>query len=949
MRENLRRSGIDIIGDVPWGTHICQFYETKDDLTDILVPYFKVGLENNEFCLWVTSQPLEVEDAKEILRKAVPDLDYYLGKGQIEIIPYTCLHVTGSICDSEKVINYWVGKLNHALENGYEGLRLNGNTSWLEKRDWGFFVDYMGEMDDIIGDYRIIALGSYFIDNYGAAEIIEVVSNHQFSLTKREGKWEKIDNFGRKKAEEEAFRAAKDWEHTFDVVPDLIDIIDDKYRVVRANKAMATRLRVTPEECVGLTCYRVVHGTDVPPSFCPHRQLLKDELEHTKEVHEDGLGGNFVVSVSPLHHSEGKLVGCIHVARDINERKEAEEALKKANDSLEEKVKERTTELEKAYNSLKESEEGLAEAQKMAHIGNWEWVIATDKAYWSDELYRIYGRNPQESAPSYSEYLDYAHPDDRDYLSNAFKEAAVSGKPYNIDHRIILANGEERTVHIQSKVISDDTGNPFRVQGIVQDITERRSDEEKIQNLANIVESSNDAIITKSLDGIITSWNKGAEQVYGYSAKEIIGKPISIIEPCSIKREIEKLGEMIKQGNKIQNYETSRLRKDGTIINVSMTLSPVFDASGKLVAISAIARDITERKRAEEALRESEARLRRFYESGIFGVLYYNPDGFITDANDKFLEIVGYTREDLKAGRIRWDKMTPPEYRYLDEHAIAELKATGVSSQFEKEYTRKDGSRIPVIVGIATFDPVRNEGIAFVLDITERKKAEKALEKAEDARKKEIHHRIKNNLQVISSLLDLQAEKFSDEKVIEAFRESQNRVISMALIHEELYEGEGTDTLNFSEYIKKLADNLFKTYRLCGKNIHLYMDMEENTFINMDTAVPLGIIVNELVSNSLKHAFSGRDRGEIRIKLRRDENGEFISREESKSEVSKSTSFILIVSDNGTGIPEDLNIEDFDSLGLQLVSSLIDQLDGELELKRNNGTEFIMKYKVTEK
>ena len=419
MRENLRRSGIDIIGDVPWGTHICQFYETKDDLADILVPYFKVGLENNEFCLWVTSQPLEVEDAKETLRKAVPDLDYYLGKGQIEIIPYTCLHVTGSICDSEKVINYWIEKLNHALESGYEGLRLNGNTSWLEKKDWGYFVDYMGEMDDIIGDYRIIALGSYFIDNYGAAEIIEVVSNHQFSLTKREGKWEKIDNFGRKKAEEEASRAAKDWEHTFDVVPDLIAIIDDKYRVVRANKAMATRLGVTPEECVGLTCYRVVHGTDVPPSFCPHRQLLKDELEHTKEVHENGLGGDFVVSVSPLHDSEGKLVGCIHVARDINERKKAEEALKKAHDSLEEKVKERTAELEKAYNSLKESEEGLAEAQKMAHIGNWEWVIATDKAYWSDELYRIYGRNPQESAPSYNEYLDYVHPDDRDYVDNA--------------------------------------------------------------------------------------------------------------------------------------------------------------------------------------------------------------------------------------------------------------------------------------------------------------------------------------------------------------------------------------------------------------------------------------------------------------------------------------------------------------------------------------------------
>ena len=185
MREDLRESGIDIIGYVPWGTHICQFNDTKEDLADLLVPYFKVGLENNEFCLWVTSQPLEVEDAKEALRRAVPDLDSYLDKRQIEIIPYTCLHVTGSIYDSERVINYWIEKLNHALESGYEGMRLSGNTSWLEKKYWGYFVDYMGKMDNIIGEYRMIALGSYFTDKYSTAEIIEVASNHQFSLIKK--------------------------------------------------------------------------------------------------------------------------------------------------------------------------------------------------------------------------------------------------------------------------------------------------------------------------------------------------------------------------------------------------------------------------------------------------------------------------------------------------------------------------------------------------------------------------------------------------------------------------------------------------------------------------------------------------------------------------------------------------------------------------------------------
>ena len=115
MTERLRNSGIDIIGDVPWGTHFCQFYQTKEDLMDILVPYFKAGLENNEFCVWITSQPLEVEEAKEAMRSAVPDFDFYLEKGQIEIIPYTYGYVKDGIFDSERALNGWVVKLNQSL------------------------------------------------------------------------------------------------------------------------------------------------------------------------------------------------------------------------------------------------------------------------------------------------------------------------------------------------------------------------------------------------------------------------------------------------------------------------------------------------------------------------------------------------------------------------------------------------------------------------------------------------------------------------------------------------------------------------------------------------------------------------------------------------------------------------------------------------------------------
>ncbi|AKB17960.1 PAS domain S-box protein [Methanosarcina sp. WWM596] len=393
--------------------------------------------------------------------------------------------------------------------------------------------------------------------------------------------------------------------------------------------------------------------------------------------------------------SEGKPQRISGICIDITERKKAEEALKKTHDNLEQLVEERTIELEKAYKSLKESEIGLAEAQRMAHIGNWEWDTAAGKVYWSEEMYRIFRCDSQKLAPPYNEFLNYVHPDDRDYVDSALKKA-VKGKTHSIEYRIVLANGEERAVHMQSEVTFDPNNRPIRTKGIIQ-------------------------------------------------------------------------------------------------------------------------------------------------------------------------------------------------------------------------------------------------------DITERKKAEEAMANIETARKKEIHHRIKNNLQVISSLLDLQADKFENPKVIEAFRESQNRVISMALIHEELYKGEGKDTLDFSTYIRELAENLLQTYSLSSKNICLCMDMEENIFLNMDTGVPLGIIVNELVSNSLKHAFPGKDRGKIRIKLRREKYGKH------KKEDDKTTSFILTVSDNGIGIPENLNIEHIDSLGIQLINALVDQLNGELELKRNDGTEFTMKFTVTEK
>ena len=184
---------------------------------------------------------------------------------------------------------------------------------------------------------------------------------------------------------------------------------------------------------------------------------------------------------------------------DITERKQAEEALKKAHDNLEIKVKERTTELESAYRSLKESEERLAQAQELAHIGCWERNLATNKLHCSDEKYRIFGLKPQEFELTYDQLLNYyVHPDDRNYLDNAVKEA-LKGKPYSIDYRIILANGEERIVHAKGEGVFDENNNPVRTIGTVQDITERKKAEEKLreseEKYRNIVEIANEGIL----------------------------------------------------------------------------------------------------------------------------------------------------------------------------------------------------------------------------------------------------------------------------------------------------------------------------------------------------------------------------------------------------------------------------------------------------------------------
>lgn len=253
---------------------------------------------------------------------------------------------------------------------------------------------------------------------------------------------------------------------------------------------------------------------------------------------------------------------------------------------------------------IRKREKQLALAQKITHLGSWEWDIVGDKTSWSDELYRIFGIEPAPTHSFYNDFLERVHPEDRAAVKSVVQNALKKRQPVTSHYcRIVRPDGSIRTIHCQGEVILDDAGKLVSMIGTSQDVTERRQMEEERTRLAMIVESSNDAIFSISLDDVITSWNRGAENIFGYSAGEIIGSQIFTILPAERYGERHQILQTILGGEQVQHFETIRIRKDGSQIYVSITTSPLLDADGKIIGNSVIARDVTERRKMEEIIK----------------------------------------------------------------------------------------------------------------------------------------------------------------------------------------------------------------------------------------------------------------------------------------------------------------------------------------------------------
>jgi PAS domain S-box-containing protein len=484
-------------------------------------------------------------------------------------------------------------------------------------------------------------------------------------------------------------------------------------------------------------------------------------------------------------------------------------------------------------------------------------------------------------------------------------------------------DGTTFPVEISLSPLVTDSGT--LVISIIRDTTQRRQAESKFRGL---LESAPDAIIVVDRTGRIAIVNSQTERLFRYSRHELIGEAIEILVPDRFKRlhVAHRDGYLTTPKTRPMGSATSTLtgrRRDGTEFPVEISLSPMHTEEGLLV--SAAIRDITERTKVE-------AKFRSFLEAAPDAMVIVNRKSEIVLLNSQAEKLFGYRREDLLGKPVETLVPTRLRARHASHRGefFADPRVRPMGSGLELFGLRKDGTEFPVEISLSPIDTEEGPLVsAAIRDISERKLADTKLRSSLEEKEvllKEIHHRVKNNLQIVSSMLNLQMAQIKDANALELFQESQDRVRSIALFHEKLYQSKDLARVDIAEYLKGLTSGLFATYGVNPDALALSVEAE-NIPLSVDAAISCGLIVNELVSNSLKHAFPHGRKGVVVVRL-----------QETAGNVT------LEVSDDGVGVPRHIDFRNPATLGLKLVTILTEQLRGTVELDRSAGTRFIVRF-----
>lgn len=462
---------------------------------------------------------------------------------------------------------------------------------------------------------------------------------------------------------------------------------------------------------------------------------------------------------------------------------------------------------------------------------------------------------------------------------------------------------------------------------ITKDMTDRKRLEERFRR---VVEAAPNAMVMVNSGGRIEMVNAQTERLFGYTREELIGESVEILVPEQFRHKHPQLRDMFFHNPQSRPMGAGRdlfgRRKDNTEFPVEIGLNPIETEEGIMVLSSIV--DISERKRLEQ-------RFQLVVESAPNAMVMVNRQGRIEMVNAQAEQLFGYLRSEMLGNPV---EMLVPE-RFRRQHPekrnmfFNDPKSRPMGAGRDLFGRRKDGSEFPIEIGL---NPIETGDGAMVLsaivDISDRKQKEMRIEvalKEKNFLLGEIHHRVKNNLQIIYSLLDLQASRINDPVVQDMLLDSQNRVRSMALIHQTLYQSNDFAKVEFGSFLETLVPTLMATYGINSKNIRLKVDVSP-VHLPINLAIPCGLLMNELITNALKHGFPDGATGEIVVGLSQNEQGKVM----------------LFVSDDGVGIPEELNFEQSETLGLSLITLLAHQIKGSLTIHRHHPTRFLLDFLV---
>jgi PAS domain S-box-containing protein len=755
------------------------------------------------------------------------------------------------------------------------------------------------------------------------------------------------------------------WLPVFDSIPHAALLLDASNTILAVNRMMKNLLDARGAGYQDKKCWNVFHGPSAacPAANCPCARMRQSRVIEKEEIYLEALGAYCVSSCSPLFDAEGSLEFIIHSVTELSERSKRQEEASRESELRFSRRQAALLELARGYDpdlpsALRKITEVSARALGVERASVWRFD-AQDSAILCDDLYLL-GADRHESPPDLAV---------RDFPR--FFAALAGGRQVAADDaRSDPATLELGPSYLEPLGIVSLLDAPIRRQGalvgvlcleqvgearawtsgekefaasvadqatLALEAMERRLGEESLKlgerRLRNIIAGTNAGTWEWDIQTGVALIDEKSASLLGYALEDLepdcFGAWMSFKHPDDREESTELLLRHSRGETESYSFESRMRKKDGDwawILGRGKVSD--WDEYGKPLRMFGTHIDVTERKRAEVALRESEKKYRQLFESIMDAIVLLDMDGTIIYANTAFQALLGYTIGELLT--LNDSDITPAEWRAVELGSYSkQILERGYSDTYEKEYRKKDGSSCPVEIRVFLLkdDADRPSSMwAIVRSVADRKQTEEKITKLlaeKESILKEVHHRIKNNMGTMISLLSLQAETMKDPAAAAALKDAENRLRSMGVLYDRLYHSENLREMSAGIYLPTLAEEIVSVFPN-GPWVRVETQVDD-FMIGVKALSTLGIILNEILTNAMKYAFVGRDRGLIRVSA---------SREGSRA--------TIVVEDDGIGIPESVGIDDSPGFGLMLIGTLTRQLDGSVRIERGTGTKFLL-------